>query len=327
MGIFRIGFFDCTSRINAMSWRSCCMVAGYFASAFFAANLSGAEPDRSALQTVVSSAAEKFAKAFAARDAKAIAALFTPEAEYVDSSGTVFHSRKAIEAEYAASFAATPPGKIDIEIISIRPVAEGLVVEDGVSVFQPTGEGPSSQTRYTATHVRQADGSWLLASVRELEPAAISPHDRLKSLAWLLGRWRQEGDGSLIDTEWKWSEDGSFLVSEFSAKQSSGDMLQGTQRVGWDGERQQFRSWVFVSTGGSADGWWTPGEDGTWSVQLNGVEPDGSRMATLLKYDRDGKDALVISQEQRVVNGQSLPAFSNRVVRQPPAPAKTAVRR
>lgn len=209
-------------------------------------DVRAAEPDAAALQKIVSEAAERFAKAFAARDAKELAALFTTEAEYIDGDETVFHGRAAIEAEYAAAFAEDPAGTIDIELLSIRPVAAGVIVEEGLSTFQPKEEGPSVLTRYTATHVKQADGTWLLASVRELGSPTVTPHDRLQALAWLIGRWREDVGGNVINTEWKWSEEGNFLVSEFSVKRLGEDVWKGIHRVGWDAERKQYRSWFSI---------------------------------------------------------------------------------
>ncbi|HUQ69449.1 MAG TPA: SgcJ/EcaC family oxidoreductase [Planctomycetaceae bacterium] len=290
-------------------------------------SMCAAEPESAALQKTVAQSAEQFTKAFAERDAKALGQLFTPEAEYVDSDGTVFHGRKAIEAEYAASFAVDPPGTLSIDLVSIRPIAAGVVVEEGVTTFRPQEGGPSRQGRYTATHVKQVDGNWLLASVRELGSASVAAHDRLESLAWLIGRWREEVGGSVVNTEWTWSDDGNFLISEFSVRESRDRSWKGTHRVGWDAERKQFRSWVFDSSGGSAEGWWNRHDDDTWSINLSGVDAEGVRLSSRLSYASDGTDAIVVSQEQRMRGGVSLPGFVHRIVRQPPAPEAATTQR
>ncbi len=282
---------------------------------------SAAEPDPAALQKIVTDAADRFTKAFTARNASEIAALFTEEAEYIDGDETVFHGRTAIEAEYAATFAAETEGTIEIELISIRPVSAGVLVEYGLSRFQSKEDAPVVERRYTATHVQQPDGNWLLASVRELGTPVMTPHDRLKTLEWLVGRWREDVDGSVINTEWKWTEDGNFLLSEFSVKQLSESEWKGTHRVGWDTERQQFRSWVFDSAGGSAEGWWNEKEDGGWTVTITGVNADGVRVSSVLSYIGDGPDAIVVSQAQRVRGGVTLPGSTHRIVRQPPDPS------
>ncbi|QDT56534.1 SnoaL-like domain protein [Caulifigura coniformis] len=292
---------------------------------FLSLPLVAAEPDAAALAKIVAESVDHFGKAVEKGNPAAVGALFTKEAEYVDSDGVVFHGRAAIEAEFAAHFAARPRGKVAVEVISIRPIADSVLVEEGVSTFTPETAGAVTHTRYVATHARQADGSWQMASIREIASGIASPHERLKTLAWLVGRWRQESDGSIVDTEWEWSEDGNFLVSQFSSTQSTGEVLKGSHRIGWDAERGQFRSWVFSADGGAADGWWTIDADRS-SVGLNGVTGDGARMAVTVSYQLDGKDAMVVSQVNRTAGGVALPGFTNRVVRQPPAPKRVTTR-
>lgn len=279
-----------------------------------------ADPAVEAVAKVVADSAAQYTELFAKQDAAGIAALFTPEAEYVDATGTVFHGRPAIQAEMAESFRVGPKGKLSIEVVSIRPIAEGLIVEEGGSTFTPDEGGAISQTRYVALHNRQTDGGWLLAGVRELAPAELTPHERLKDLAWLVGDWREEVAGGVTTTSWKWTDDGVALIAHFTTRDPAGSTRSGTHRVGWDAERKLFRSWVFDSTGGFADGWWSPENDGTWSVRLVGADVDGVRIATTLTYAADGAENMTISQRDRTRGGEALPPITTRVVRKPPEP-------
>ncbi|MFO1023071.1 MAG: SgcJ/EcaC family oxidoreductase [Planctomycetales bacterium] len=277
------------------------------------------DPEQVKLQQAVADAAERYTKAYDARDAKAIAAMFTPEAEYVDSSGVVFHGRKAIEGELTAMFAATPPASVKIELVSIRPIAAGVMTEEGISTRIPKDKvkGAISRSRYTVTHVKQPDGTWLMASVRELADPDMTPHERLKDLAWLEGRWREESQDSVVSTEWKWTEDGNYLIGHFEVKTDSASM-KGSHRIGWDPERKQFRSWVFDSTGGFAEGLWTLEQDLSWSVHLSGLDANASHLSGKVNYLREGTDAMIISYAGRYKDGLRLPDVSRRVVRQPP---------
>ena len=54
-------------------------------------------PDQAAAIEEIRLADESFAKAYASGDAKAVAAHFTADAEYVDEDGSLFHGREAIE--------------------------------------------------------------------------------------------------------------------------------------------------------------------------------------------------------------------------------------
>src|SRR5436190_20961093 len=83
------------------------------------------------LQKQISAAAERLHQAFEKRDAKAISELFTENGEYVDDTGEVFHGRKAIEAEFDAAFKILRASSISVELLSIRPIAPGIVVEGG----------------------------------------------------------------------------------------------------------------------------------------------------------------------------------------------------
>lgn len=292
-----------------------------------ACELSAAEPTLADLQKIVSNSVKQYSEGFAKQDAKAIAAMFTAEAEYVDAGGTVFHGRQIIEAELKASFEQDPPGSLEINVVSIRPIAAGLLIEEGVSTFTPRQNGSATRTHYTATHVRQVDGSWLLASVRELESAEATPHEQLKALAWLEGRWREENGNTVVKTEWKWSEDRNFLLSDFTIQTNGKDALKGTHRIGWDAERRQFRSWIFDASGGNADGWWSAAEDGSWSVHLGGIGATGIRRSSVMTYARDGADAIVVTQTKQTQAGVGMPDSTYRVVRDAPPPPTAPAKR
>lgn len=282
--------------------------------------ISGAQGQEKMLdeQAIVEKSVEAFARAFNQQDVKALAELFTEEAEYVDSSGLVFHGRSVIAAEFAAAFSMREQGTTSVELVSIRPIAKDAIVEEGVSTFQPKGEGPASQTRYVAIHVKQNDG-WQIASVRELKAGEMTHHARLYALSWLLGAWHEDVDGSVVRTEWKWSDNGNYLLSNFAVRQGTGEAWEGLHRIGWDAERQQFRSWVFEANGGVMEGWWRENVDGSWSVALSGVDAGGVRRSVLFTYEADGPEAIRVSQSQRVVGGVSLPGSVHRIVKQPPA--------
>ncbi len=290
------------------------IIFGGFLPIYAQENLPSA-PD---LQKIILSSVERYSKAFADQDAKAVSELFTAEAEYVNAAGMVFHGKSTIAAEFSASFELSSKGKIEIEVLSIRPVAAGVIIEEGASTFSTTEDGPTSVTRYVATHVQQDDGSWLIASVRELKSGLMSPHDRLLSLSWILGKWHEDVRGSQAATEWKWSENKNFLIGNFVEISSIDSSLSGTHRIGWDVERSQFHSWIFASQGTSSEGWWQANQDGSWSLNLQGIDIEGIRHSSRMTYQQDGEDALIITQSDRIVNGVRLPTIMHRAVRQPP---------
>ncbi len=279
-----------------------------------------AEPVAPNVKAVIEDSARKYEQAFAARDAKALTSLFTSEAEYIDGSGAISHGQAAIEQEFTRSLAESPQGTLKVQILAIRPIATGVIVEDGVSTFLTQAGFPASQVPYTATHVRQADGTWKMASVRELSEAELSPHARLQSLSWLAGAWTENVPGGAVATTWKWSEDGNYLVSEFSFVGAKGRTLAGSQRLGWDAQSGKYRSWIFNVDGSSAEGLWKQEKDGTWTAQVYGATAEGIPVMGTLTYAPDGGDGLVITQTELGPDGSAIQSHSRRLVRQPPAP-------
>jgi ketosteroid isomerase-like protein len=79
---------------------------------------------------------DSFVKAYEQADARAIAARFAVNAEYVDELGNVFQDREEIEAAMTAFFAENPDCKLKMNIESIRFISPGVAVEDGTSLIK-----------------------------------------------------------------------------------------------------------------------------------------------------------------------------------------------
>ncbi len=77
----------------------------------------GAEVDKAIRET-----AQRFADAFNKGDAKAIAALWTEDGDFVDEAGERTVGREAIGKKYAAFFAENSDGKIEVIDDSVRQV-------------------------------------------------------------------------------------------------------------------------------------------------------------------------------------------------------------
>ena len=111
-------------------------------------------------------------------------------------------------------------------------------------------------TRFTVVYVKH-DGQWLQSAVRDEVAHDLTPHDRLKELEWLVGDWINESQDAVVQTTCKWTDDGNFLIREFTMKTHGQPVLSGTQRIGWDPTRRQFKTWIFDSEGGFGEGYWT----------------------------------------------------------------------
>jgi len=263
--------------------------------------------------------AAAFETAFNAGDAKAIAAQFLERAEAVDEDGNVLAGREEIEARFANLFQEYPKARIAVELSSLRQLGPNVAVEEGFSTTTLDPAEPGSRSPYTLVHVRQND-KWLIASVRDFpaDAPAVTAHDQLQSLAWLVGHWVDESPEGRVETTCQWSDDGNYLLQDYVVKSPRGEM-RGTQRIGWDGMRQTIRSWAFDHNGSFTEGVWTPTDRG-WILKIDGVTPEGQGASATRVVTMLNSDAFQIDSSNVIVGHELLPESTVRVVRQPPQP-------
>ncbi len=133
-------------------------------------------------------------KAFNHGDAKAFAASFTANGEYIDETGTAFHGRRAIEEEFTKLFAANPGTRIHVHFDAPRVIAGGVVAADGQTRFTHAAGEPPAAGRCSIVCAKEGN-QWLIASLREVEPVThhATHHEQVSQLEWLVGDWIDEG--------------------------------------------------------------------------------------------------------------------------------------
>jgi uncharacterized protein (TIGR02246 family) len=268
-------------------------------------------------------AAENFVAAYNTRDAKAIAALFTEDGEIVNLTGSrITSGRGDIQALYEGVFSGTPL-KIAIEVDSIRIVSPDLAIEDGVYHLTPADveNAPARSTTYTAVLAKTDSGEWRIASTRSLKDVSEGA-GHLAGLAQALnGEWTYRApDGVRLDLAFGWDSTGKHLIGEMLTTTADGEPQAGSIRIAWDAAKQQILSWMFDGKGGFTHGVWTPNDHG-WLVRSEGTTGDGEALTASQQLTSDGPDTLLWSASQRVVDGQSLPDLTLRIVRQAPEPS------
>ena len=165
-------------------------------------------------------------------------------------------------------------------------------------------------------------GRWLHARIRDEQPDEVSPHEQLLQLEWMLGEWVNESDDGIVKTNCKWSDDGNFLLREFDVKVEGRIALRGTQRIGWDAQRKQFRTWVFDDRGGFAEGLLSRDGD-RWITKASGVRSDGQSVSTTNAFTALGKDRILWETLERTVGGEAVPGTDQfYLVRRAPLPGK-----
>lgn len=288
---------------------------------------TAAETDENALDADVESlgkAAERFVDAFNKKDAKAIAALFLETGEMVSHDGETIHGREAIEEKYKEIFGAEKPPQIALEASSVRLVAPTVAIEDGVIHFTTDENEEVKSIGYSATQVKQADGTWLIASTRD-QVEVTPPCERLKPLVWMEGDWTYEGaDGVKMALSLDLDDSGNFLLGDAVATDEDGDVQNTSIRIGWNPATSSVYWWTFDSDGGNCTGQWIRKGD-TWVIRSSGITADAETNAATQKLQREGEDTIVWSSADRVLAGEPLPDVELRLVRRAPDPEADTV--
>jgi len=269
------------------------------------AQVSKATTERSGDRKELTELVDRFVKAFNAGDAEAAAGTYTESAVVVDETSDRTVGRPAIKSQYEDAFASSPGAKIVIKVEALKFLGAETALEEGQTIITAAKGGKPETTRFTAVYVKEK-GRWLQAAVRDEAVAAITAHDRLKDLEWLVGEWVNESDEAVVFTTCKWADGGNFLVREFNMKIKGRPVLSGTQRIGWDPLRKRFKTWVFDSEGGQGEGYWSRIGDG-WVIKIEGVRQDGEAVSAKNTIARQGKDRLAWRSEDRTLGGTGIP--------------------
>jgi uncharacterized protein (TIGR02246 family) len=278
-----------------------------------AANTAPTEDEK-----VIRAADEAFVREYNQGDSKALAARFTEDAEATEADGERSQGRAAIERRLAETFAASPGVKIALEIESIRFLSPDVAKEEGRALVTPAREAPLVRP-YTVLHVKRGKG-WLISSVREDPEPELGAHAHLKQLDWMIGEWIDEGHDSVVRAHCRWSEDGNFLIRQFTVKRQGKSVMTVSQRIGWDPLAGRIRSWEFDSEGGFGEGKWSRDGD-HWVVKHTAVRPEGTPASAINIMSRERPDLVRWASTARVVGDESIPDEESYVlVRVPPAP-------
>ena len=248
--------------------------------------------------------AQAFIDAFNKGDAKAVAAFWTPDGDYIDEAGKQIKGRAAIEKLYDKVFAAMKGAKLTVTVTSTKMVGTDVLLEDGISEVTPANGDPTTSTRFSAVLVKKA-GEWYFESVRESLASPPSNGEHLEDLAWLIGDWKGEADkGESGTASYSWAENQNFIVSEFATTLNGIPVVGGTQWIGWDAVDMRIRSWSFYSGGGFGEAAWTK-DGGNWVTKVTARTAEGKKVAATNTLTRVDADHLTSQISQLTVDGQT----------------------
>ncbi len=252
--------------------------------------------DRAAIQKSVRS----FVAAFEKGDAKALAAHWTENGEYIADDGTTLRGREAIDKEYAGNFAGRKTKvKIDIQVDSVRFPSKDTAIEEGYFKVQ-SGKEQATTSKYSVLHVREG-GKWLMAIVREFPSEGAS----IRDLDWLIGTWSAKCDDTEVYTTYEWWGEKNYIRVNFSIKTKEKN-ISGFQMIGRDAASGQIRSWAFDPDGSFGEASWT--RDGKkWMQDSAAVLPDGATLSATNIFTQIDNDALTFQSVERSLDGVQLP--------------------
>lgn len=128
----------------------------------------GSASDEAAVRAVV----ERYVAARRAEDARAIEALFTPDADQHTTSGEWRRGAAEIVAGTARS-SARNPGRRSIRIESVRFLTPDVAMADGPYEIAAADSGPTRRMWTSIVLVRQAPG-WRIAAIRNMVPTGAA---------------------------------------------------------------------------------------------------------------------------------------------------------
>jgi uncharacterized protein (TIGR02246 family) len=283
-----------------------------------------AQADEAAVRKTLAS----YVEAFNQRNSKAVGSFWTTAGMHRNSdTGEEISGRDAISADLATVFQERPQVKLSARVDKLRMVRPDVAKVHGEAVLTEGTEEPSI-TLFDAILVVE-DGKWLIDSLEERQPPKFeNAGDALAQLDGLIGTWVDEGtvgDGARVESTFRRSGSGAFLLRTYSFVSKEGEAENGTQVIGWDAGQKLIRSWSFHSDGSFGEGYWSKsGEE--WLIRSTQTLADGrgaSGTYVLKMVDADTLTFQVVGHE---VDGHPQPAAPvSTMKRVPLAPEAAAV--
>lgn len=239
-------------------------------------------------ETAIKARLQELTVALANSDVKTLSAIWLEDGTYSNEIGQEWRGRAALEKRFTAVFASEGRLLLDFIPVTVRQLADNVATVDGFVKFKDE-VGGSPDTRFSMVFQKQGNGSWLIVSANETTFVDRERFDHLKPLAWLIGEWAVEKDGSSMMVKSEWAANKKFIHLRYIVKKAGSEELDSQQIIGWDPRREQIVSWTFDSRGGFGSGIWSR-RDNQWLVDSEGVDPEGrSTSATNIIANRTAK--------------------------------------
>lgn len=274
-----------------------------------AAALTGcnqAQQSKEAEEQAIRSTVQAYQEAYNEQDAQKLSALWAPNATYINPlTGESAQGREAIEKLFSDKFAQGKKIHVEITTKKIRFPQPNEAIENGVMKVT-IGDHPALQVAYELEYIKD-NGKWLVNAVHEIELQEAPSHfEKLKELAWLIGKWEDSDDNIEILFDNQWDKYRNFITQHFSMKIYGEDEIEGKQIITWDPAKNRIRSWVFDSDGGFGEGTWEKTEQ-SWYAAMQYTLSDGRMASSQNIYTPINDHSYTFASVEREVDGEILP--------------------
>ncbi|QQL45611.1 SgcJ/EcaC family oxidoreductase [Sulfuriroseicoccus oceanibius] len=266
-----------------------------------------ADEEVSEADKVVADLAEAYRKAYAARDADALAAMYAEDCRYTWGGREPIIGRDAVKERVVEFFTGAKSAQMEIVTTDARMLTPEVIVEKGVVSVTVDGEEKPEVAKYSATYVKRGD-KWLIADLNESavqvpeDPAA----EALLELDWLIGDWKYGEPGRGAKMAVQWALGGKFIYRSYEIERPERELMRGAEMIGYDPAKGVLRSWVFDSEGGIGTATWQR-EGDKWLVSVKSILPDGTQSSEHQIYTVNGDVSFFFEGMNRMVDGEALP--------------------
>jgi uncharacterized protein (TIGR02246 family) len=261
--------------MRRISFRARCLAVLIALSPFAQNCLAQVDPVKEPIEAQIKALNEAIAR----RDAKAVAAMFAPDGEFVDVEGTHFKGQPALEKNFSEDFAQATGEQPELSIDSVGTTGENRAKASGWVAIH-TGHSGRSFDRVPVTTVElqfvKQGQQWLITNANETAmPKRIESGNPLQSLGWLIGDWTASNNGVTAKMHAEWTKDKNFIRCNYEIIDKSGKVENTQQVFGYDPRNDSVVSWNFDSTGGFGDAQWLQ-TNGEWVAESQAVERSGN---------------------------------------------------
>ena len=259
----------------------------------------------------------EFVAAFNEKNAEKLAACWTETATHTDrETGERTEGRAAIQADFTKVFTAEPGIKLSASMTRAKMVTADVAQVEGQTTVIG-GDGVPVESVFSAIMTRSGE-KWLFDSIEETTaPIPATPADALQQLEWLIGEWTDESGDVKVRTTFRWSANRAFLLRSFVAESADGNVLEGTQVIGWDANLLQIRSWTFNSDGSFGSSSWSKNEN-SWMAKSSQTSANGDISSGTYVLEQVDENSFTLQLIGHEINGEPQPASAaatiNRVV-------------